>query len=145
MSDLIPVCIVGFVILGIYKLFELFVKKSERVLVIEKFASLCENNEDSEDRIKIRLPFISNDDFYSKFWPLRISLLLIGIGSGCLLSLLIIVNAYNNSSIDLYRDWSHQFRDFIGLVNFASVSFLGGIGLLAAFLIEQKMKAKKRN
>ena len=145
MLDLTAICIMGFITLGVYKLFELFVKKNERLLMIEKFASLCEYKEEGEERVNIRLPFISGDDSAFSFWPLRISLLLIGIGTGCLLSLLIITNAYNNSSIDSYRDWGDQFRDFVGLVNFASVSFLGGIGLLAAFLIEQKMKAKKKN
>lgn len=144
MLDLTAISIMGFITLGVYKLFELYVKKNERLLMIEKFASLCEYKEDSEERVKIRLPFISGEDSNLGFWPLRISLLLIGIGAGCLLSLLIITNTYNNSSIDSYVDWGRQFRDFIGLVNFASISFLGGIGLLAAFLIEQKMKAKKK-
>ena len=142
MLDLTPILVVGFVMLAIYKLFELFVKKNERTLMIEKFASLCENKEDSDEKLKIRLPFISGNDFAFGFWPLRISLLLIGIGTGCLLSLLIQISYFNLSPIDSYRDWGHQFRDFVGLVNFSSISIMGGIGLLAAFLIEQKMKKK---
>ena len=142
--DLTAVSIIGFIILGIYKLFELFVRKSERLLIIEKIVSLCEK-EDSDERIKIQLPSISGNDSNFGFWPLRISLLLIGVGAGCLLAFFIQIIYFNGSSISLYRDWVHQFRDLITLINFASISVFGGIGLLIAFLIEQKMKIKKQD
>jgi len=138
MLDLTAVFIVGFIVLGIYKLFELFAKRSERILMIEKLAHLCENEEDKEKRLKIRLPFVFDGNF--DFWPLRISLLLIGIGAGCLFAFFLQIIYFNGSPIQLYREWASQFHDLIGLVLFASISFFGGIGLLIAFLIERKKK-----
>ena len=136
MMFLVPIFVVGICVLGTYKLFELYARKKERILMIEKLASLCENSGDKDEQLKIRLPFIIGSDTDYRFWPLRISLLLIGIGAGCLVAFFIQINA----SIASYHD---QFYDLIVLVNFASISFFGGIGLFAAFLIEQKMKAKK--
>jgi len=139
---LVPISIFGFCVLGTYKTFELFVRRKERMLMIEKLAFLSDEN---ENRPKIRLPFISVDDLNSGSWPLRISLLLIGIGAGCLLAFFIQLIYFNASPIQLYRDWIYQFQDLILLVNFASISFFGGIGLLIAFLIEQKNKKQKED
>ena len=142
--DLTPIFIVGFIVLGTYKLFELFARKKERMLMIEKFSFLSENDEDKEARLKIKLPFFSGNDFDFGFWPLRIALLLIGIGAGCLVAFFIQIIYFNGSPIQSYRDWAHQFWDLIALVNFASITFFGGIGLLIAFLLEQKKKAQKK-
>ena len=136
MLDLTAISNMGFITVGIYKLFELFVRRNERLLMIEKFASLCEREGEGEERMKIRLPFIFGDDSSLGFWPLRISLLLIGIGAGCLLSVLIQIN------LESYRDSLGNLRRLTDLVGFASISIMGGIGLLVAFLIEQKMKKK---
>ena len=135
MFDLTAIFIVGFIVLGTYKLFELYAKRNERLLMIEKFSLLCDNKEDKEERIKIRLPFIVNGNSDLGFWPLRISLLLIGIGAGCLLAFFLQMSYIENLS----RNWN-----LINMVNFASITFLGGLGLLIAFLIEQKIKSKKK-
>jgi len=123
--------IVGFVVLGIYKLFELFAKRKERILMIEKLASLAENKEGNESRLKISLPFVANGDTDFGFWPLRISLLLIGIGAGFLLAFFIRFQ---------YPDMSW---DLISFANTAGILFFGGIGLLAAYFIEQRKRAQK--
>jgi len=73
-------------------------------------------------------------DFGFGFWPLRISLLLIGIGTGCLVAFFIRINSSSDMSWDL-----------ITLVNFASISMFGGIGLLIAYFIEQRKRMKKEN
>jgi H+/Cl- antiporter ClcA len=87
--ELTAIFIVGFIVLGVYKLFELFVKKRERLMLIEKLVSLPSSTEVPEP---IRLPKIlfEKQDYGS--WPLRISLLLIGIGLGCLSSVIIQLN-----------------------------------------------------
>lgn len=143
-NALIPILIVGFFILGTYKTFKLFVRRKERILLIEKLAFLSESEEEKE-RLKIRLPIISGDNLDFGSWPLRISLLLIGIGAGCLMAFFLQIFYFNGSSIQSYRDWVYQFQDLILLVNFASISFFGGIGLLIAFLLEQKKKTQKEN
>ena len=143
MDSLVPIFVVGFITLCVYKLFELYAKRKERILMIEKLAHLCENNEDTEKRLKIQLPLISvnNSDF--GYWPLRISLLLIGIGIGCLCAFLLQMSAFGHS-FESYRDYVNKLGDIVFIINFASISIFGGIGLLTAFLIEQKMKTKKK-
>jgi len=131
MNDLVPILVVGFSILGVYKIFELYAKRKERILMIEKLAFLAENKEDDENRLKIRIPLVIDGDSGFGFWPLRISLLLIGIGAGCLVAFFIRIN-YSNMSWDL-----------ISLANTASILFFGGIGLLAAYFIEQRKRAQK--
>jgi len=140
MNNLVPIFIVGFCMLAVYKVFELFAKRKERILFIEKLANLCENEDDKEKSLKLKLPFISSNDLDFGYWPLRISLLLMGIGAGCLVSFLIQMFCFNSSNFQEYREWVHQFQDLVVLVNFASISFFGGIGLFVAYLIEQKKK-----
>ena len=137
--DLTAILIIGFIVLGIYKLFELFARQKERMLMIEKISYLCENDEENKKRLKIQLPFISGRSFNLGFWPLRISLLLIGIGIGCLSAFYIQFACFAEYSIETF----HSFGDVIVLINFACISIFGGIGLLIAFLIEQRMKRKK--
>jgi len=141
MNFLIPILVVGFCVLGTYKVFELFARRKERLFLIEKLASFSESEEDKEKRVKIQLPLFNANDYGS--WPLRIALLLVGIGAGCLVAFFIQVIFFNGSSIQSYREWVDQFIDLIVLVNFACISLFGGIGLLVAFLIEQKKKGKK--
>ena len=133
MVSLVPIFIVGFVMLCVYKVFELLVRKKERELLIEKLASLSESEGDKE-HLKIQIPLFSSSD--SVFWSLRISLLLVGIGAGCLLALFL--------QLGFQTEFSGN-NDFIGLANFACITMFGGIGLLVAFLIEQKKKTKKEN
>jgi len=129
--DFTGVLIVGFVMLCVYKVFELFVRRNERMLLVEKLTSLNENEEDNEKRLKLQLPSIVANDFGS--WTLRIALLLIGIGAGCLLALFVRLQ-YPEMSWDL-----------ISLTDFACISLFGGIGLLIAFFIEQKKKVEKKD
>ena len=135
--DLTVICVVGFIVLGIYKLFELFAKRKERLLFIEKLAFISEDKEDEERRIKVRLPFLSESNADFGFWPLRVSLLLIGIGAGCL-------SAFFIRIFSLIQEYPHSWELNV-LVNFASILMFGGVGLLVAFLIEQKIKAKKND
>ena len=129
--DFTGVLIVGFVMLCVYKVFELFVRKNERMLLVEKLTSLNGNEEDNEKRLKLQLPSIVAND--SGFWTLRIALLLVGIGAGCLLALFVRLQ-YPGMSWDL-----------ISLANFACISLFGGIGLLIAFFLEQKKKMQKKD
>ena len=133
MNDLVPILVVGFSVLGIYKIFELYVKRKERILMIEKLVSLVENKEDDENRLKIRLPFVVDGDSGFGFWPLRISLLLIGIGTGCLFAVF----------IQIQYPYPRISSELISMIYFASISMFGGIGLLAAYLIEQRKRAQK--
>ena len=141
MDDLVPIFVVGFVMLCVYKVFELLVRKRERELFIEKLAFSGESEEDKGKRSKLQFPFAAANDF--GFWPLRASLLLVGIGTGCLLAFFIQIIYFNGSPVQSFREWFNQFDGLIALANFACITLFGGIGLLIAFLIEQKKKALK--
>jgi hypothetical protein len=126
-----PILIIGFLVLGTYKMTELFVRRKERLAIIEKLTSIA----NFESAGPIRLPNIlcEKQDFGS--WPLRISSLLIGIGIGCLVAFFILVyyNEYN-------LDWNLR-----NILIFASISLFGGLGLFIVFVIELNQKNKQSN
>jgi len=128
--DFAAIFVTGFVILGIYKVFELFVRRKERLAIIEKLASLA----NPESTGSIRLPNILFEKQDYGLWPLRISLLLIGIGLGCLSAFFI-----RMMYIDMLK-W-----DQISMINAACICFFGGLGLFIAFLIELKQKNNPTN
>ena len=131
--DLSAILIVGFIVLGIYRLFELFVRRKERMAIIEK---LGEQIKLSESNLPLFQPFENRSNGN---WGLRISLLLIGVGIGLLGSFMI-------EAIILNGDWSDhdgyylRVQDKMEVVYSAGVAIFGGIGLLAAYFIEQKQK-----
>ncbi|GHT61050.1 hypothetical protein FACS189451_02290 [Bacteroidia bacterium] len=129
--ELTPILVVGFLVLGTYKIIELFVKRKERLAIIEKLTSLT-NFESAEP---IRLPNILYEKQESGSWPLRISLLLIGIGLGCLCTFF----------TQMYYGWD-TIRPFQRDIMFtAYITLFGGIGLFIAFLIELHQKNKLSN
>jgi hypothetical protein len=132
MGDLTGIFIVGFIVLGIYKLFELFVKKRERIMMMEKFSFLYENKE-LPDTIRIS-PVFSNQSSVS--WPLRISLLLIGVGLGCLFAF------FTQYALFDINDNNWKARELEAVVMFSFIAIFGGLGLLAAYLIEAKKERK---
>jgi hypothetical protein len=129
MMDFITVpLVVGIVTLGIYKLFELFVRKKERLSIIEKIGE------------KFDASMIEN-----KFsFPLKAGCLLMGIGLGLLVGFLICISAirgYNLGSDTI--NWG--VRDTAGIVYGASVLIFGGLGLITAFIIEMKYSKKDQD
>ena len=79
---LVPIFIVGIITLGIYRLFELFVRRKERMSIIEK---LQNNVDPSVFANKFSLPLLGQPGVkFPSSWPLRASLLLVGIGLGLL-------------------------------------------------------------
>ncbi|MDR3340452.1 MAG: hypothetical protein LBT25_10255 [Candidatus Symbiothrix sp.] len=146
-GNLVPILIVGFIVLGIYKLFELFVKRKERLAVIEKIFNLSSDAKISGD---IRLPEISLGGKAFDFWSLRLALLLIGIGLGCLIAYFVQFNTLSLSKqlfIDIQDDnnwhFKHEFYEMKSIIYFACITLFGGAGLLSAYLIELRQIKKK--
>ena len=128
--DLTSIFIFGIVFLGIYKLTELFVRRRERQMLIEKIEKL-----DSASVDLLHQNFGRRDDS-SAYWPLRIGAALVGLGFGIGLSLL---------AIRFY-----PMPDFLKWEVFSYLQSFGllmgaGLGLLVAFVIEFKLKQKKEN
>jgi hypothetical protein len=137
--DITAICIVGFIVLGIYKLFELFVRRKERMTVIEKLPAVVNNEENSP----IVFPGISfgKQDFGS--WPLRIALLLVGVGLGCITAFIVEYNLFDYADYNFDNRRLMSYIDHIHFIlNFSFITIFGGLGLLISYWIESKAKKK---
>ena len=124
---IIPPLVVGIITLGIYKLFELFVCKKERLLIIEKMG---EKFTPGMLEHKINFSSIGNSSFYALKW----GCLLMGLGLGLLTAFAIHYN---------FQDFVSKQWDIQSMVYGACVLIFGGLGLLTAFLVELKIKKNK--
>ena len=117
-SNLTGVFIVLGITFAIYKIFELFVRRNERMAMIEKL-----NISDGA----IIPPDITNwfTPPTPSSWALRIGLLLMGVGLGLGIS----------SFVHMIGDFRNDDPMYFGLT-----MFFGGLGLLVAYIIEQKQK-----
>ena len=125
--------VVGVITYGIYKLFELFVCRRERLNIIDK---LTENTTLSTDKLSL-------DGYFRprfSYGALKAGCLLIGIGLGLLIGFLICSLSIPHY-IENYNDW--DLRKISGIVYGSCVLLFGGIGLITAFLIELKIGKKK--
>ena len=128
------ILIVGIITLGIYRLFELYVRRKERMAIIEK---LGEQIKLSEANVDLNLPIFRQSNGN---WALKISLLLVGVGIGLLIAWGIEFAATNGQFKISGDNW--KFNHQIGIVYFASAAIFGGIGLLIAYFIELKNNRK---
>ena len=133
--ELTPVLIVGFLVLGIYKLFELFVRKSERMALIDKLPAFLNTNEAGKVINFPEIAFMKKD---SGSWPLRVSLLFVGVGLGCLLAFFVQYNMFDFSGWDIEKWGTRQEIAHIRLVlYFSFIAICGGLSLFVAYLIER--------
>lgn len=124
--------VVGTITLGIYKLFELFVRRKERLTLIDKMNIVPNHellNELSNFPISKPLP---------AFGTLKAACLLLGIGLGLLTGFLIIHSGTYSFAVD--DSWGAN--ETKSIVYGSCVLIFGGLGLLVAFLIEQKITKK---
>ena len=128
--DLTQVLICGTIFLALYKVIELFVRRRERLMLIEKIEKL---DSASVDQLRQGLGQPNNS---SAYWSLRIGATLVGLGFGIGLSLLAI-RFYPMTDV---RQWQiFSYLQSFGLLIGA------GAGLLTAFVIERKLRQKKEN
>lgn len=132
---LVPL-VVGIITLGIYKLFELFVCRKERLAMIEKLADKV-NNGEVNSNFSLKLNY-SRSRF--TFGSLKAGLLMLGIGLGLLIAFFICLYAFPSYAEN--EAW-HIERQ-ANIVYGACVLLFGGIGLLIAFLIETKVHTKEK-
>lgn len=139
MLDFISVpLVVGMITLGIYKLFELFIHKKERLMLIEKLGDKLHVEslpiKFSSNLTQFNLPIIAG--------ALKGGCLMLGIGVGLLVGFFICAIAIPGYT---YRsDVFWNFQQVTSVVYGASVLVFGGLGLLISFFIELKLKKENQ-
>ncbi|MCE5225490.1 MAG: hypothetical protein LLG05_06470 [Porphyromonadaceae bacterium] len=118
---------------GIYGLFELFVRRNERMAIIEKIGDKLDA---SAFEGKLNLPSYAKKFSFSS---LKAGLLLAGVGLGLLIGFIINVNTI--PYIHYGDEWN--MHEVSGIVYGASVLLFGGLGLIISFIIEISMSKKK--
>lgn len=126
--------IVGIVFFGVYKLFELFVKKRERLLLIDKLV-----NNPNLTNLEGKQTFSFELQSGNRYGALKAACLLIGVGLG------ILIGFFINASINVgtLSTGDHYSREIMGMIYGASIFIFGGIGLLTAFFLELKFSKEK--
>ena len=126
----------GMFIFGFLKLFELFVCKKERLLIIEKMGEKF-----TPDMLEHKISFSSIGKFSSS--ALKFGCLFMGLGLGLLIGYLICsttLEGYTNMG-DVRLNYN--MRETISIIYGACILLFGGLGLLTAFLIELKINKNK--
>lgn len=142
MMDFISIpLVVGICIAGVYGLFELIVRKKERLAIIEKIGDKLDA---SAFEGKLGLPTYGGLSRVS-FSALKAGCLLAGIGLGLLVGFIISTTfAMSTNMTYMGDDWQGWYRgEITGTVYGASVLLFGGLGLIIAFIVELKMGKKQ--
>lgn len=129
MMDFIMVpAVIGIITLGIYKLFELFVRKKERLMIIDKIGDKF-----TPEILSGKIDFSTNIPKLSSS-ALKFGCLFMGLGIGMLVAFAV---HYNFAD---FVESSYQIRS---AVYGSCVLLFGGLGLLIAFIVELKVSKKK--
>lgn len=137
---LTPIFVTATICLTVYKLFELFVRRKERNMFVEKLSEIPVENLSG---FSGRVPFIHETGLGRpwSFAALRIGMLLFGIGVGLLVGYFIAdINVYTNEDVLLqarHRTYINMVKESLPVIYGSSVLFFGGLSLVGSFLIEQ--------
>ena len=133
--NLVAPLICGIVFYFFYMTFELFVRRKERMNLIEKIGQNFTPTEFFVPKFTSLLPAFSKKSFTS----LRFGCLFVGIGLGLLVGLFISLFL----KVELNVGTSSWEKDtFYGIAYGSSVLIFGGLGLLVSYFIENKARKK---
>ncbi|OJV17834.1 MAG: hypothetical protein BGO30_07775 [Bacteroidetes bacterium 41-46] len=118
-----------------YKVIELFVRKKERLMLIDKLDTLENINTSS---FNLNGVFGEVKALQNQYLTLRIGSLLMGLGLGLLIGYVIV-----NVSFPVAGDVSYSMLQTQSVIYGASTLLFGGMGLTGGFIAEMKIKAKK--
>ena len=129
MMDFIMVpAVMGIITLGIYKLFELFVRKKERLIILDKIGDKL-----TPEILSGKIDFPTNIPKLS-FSALKFGCLFIGLGIGMLVAFAVHYN---------FADFVESSYQIKSAIYGSCVLLFGGLGLIIAFIIELKISNKK--
>mgnify|MGYP003300433643 CR=1 FL=1 len=120
--------VMGIITLGIYKLFELFVRKKERLTIIDKIGDKL-----TPDILNGKIDF-STDIPKLSFSALKFGCLFMGLGIGMLVAFAVHYN---------FADFVESSYQIKSAIYGSCVLMFGGLGLILAFIIELKISNKK--
>lgn len=134
MNDLVPIFVMGIITLGIYKIFELFVRRNERISIIEKLSNI------DPETLKHRINFPVYKDESIGSWSIRIGLLLIGVGLGVVIATIVDIS----TAIPSYYKGQLVYDSMrsVDVLYPSCAAVFGGIGLVIAYFIEKKKDKK---
>lgn len=134
MMDFITVpLVIGIITLGIYKLFELYARKKERLLMIDKLGDKLDPS-----YLNGSLPMPSQIVGKFSFGALKAGALMVGVGLGLLVGFLIL--NVSLPAIEMFN--TGNYRELGSVVFGSSVLLFGGLGLLIAFIVETRINKK---
>ncbi len=131
MEELMVVANVAIVFGVFYKLFELYARRKERIMLIEKLPP-----EILGGKMGDGLKLSPSSAFFT---ALRLGCLFLGVGLGLIAGYCIICSTLP----EYFSGEGYHVYDTVSVIYGASVLIGGGIGLIAAFLIELKIGKKK--
>lgn len=129
MLDFIMVpAVMGIITLGIYKLFELFVRKKERLIIIEKIGDKL-----TPDMLNAKIEFPARIPNFSSA-ALKFGCLFMGLGIGMLVAFAVHYN---------FADFVESSYQIKSAIYGSCVLLFGGLGLITAFIVELKLGKKR--
>lgn len=132
MGYIAGILIVGIITYGFYSLCELFVRRKERIFLIEKMAS-----GDFKMDVSRTLSF---DKFkVGTSAALTFGCLFVGVGLGLFIACMIELNMYDHAAVqNLYER-----RELFNIMYPTLATTFGGIGLIVAYVVERMTNKNK--
>lgn len=126
--NLTPIFVCTIIFGCFYKIIELFARRRERMAIIEKISELTPDKADAAHISRLLNPSPDN-----RFGPLKLGALIMGLGLGLFTYVLISLNINTYTSYD---------NEILG----TSLTLIGGgIGLIAAFIIEYRIRKSDKD
>ena len=129
--------IIGICVAGFYGVFELLIRRRERLNIIEKLGDKV-----TPEMLGSRMAYPQRPHSGLSFGAMKAAGLLMGIGIGLLAAFLFYYFADIMPPDDGYV--SGSVRRTYEMLYGASVLLFGGLGLLIAFIVEVKMRRKEK-
>ncbi len=114
-----------------YKLFELYARRRERIMLIEKMTT----KELPIDQITADSLSIGSNKYSALKW----GCLFLGVGLGLLMGYFISLATLNSLNTNF-----NQYNQVLGVIYGSCVLLFGGAGLIASFIIEMTLSKNKK-